>query len=195
MKAMWCALFIILDVAHAAADVPTELEDCITDADFCFSFDPVLIDEACGARFESFQGSISWPPLKNVGPVTIAVQTRHVGRTNFPFYVEIAQRGHPGDPGTCRPWTGEVVLVAQGGTQCGGTWESIGPIDLAAGFGVPLGSNYSVHCLFFRSLPTEPPGREARSVGFSCIRVTSTPTPLAPGSWSLVKRLYRDATR
>ncbi len=181
--------------AWAQQDLPTELNDCTgPGADFCFDDTPALIDSGCGARFEGYAGRISWPVLRNVGPVTIAVQTLFTreGQTLFPLYVEVRNRTSPLDLLDCNTTLGGVVvLVAEGADQCGGTWESVGPIDLRR-YGTPLGAPYSVQCVFFRTTPT---GVTPRSVGFSCIRVTSAPTLVTAIDWGIVKSLYRDASK
>jgi hypothetical protein len=175
--------------ASAQLDLPTDLEDCTgPGADFCFDGTPALIDSGCGALFEGYAGRIAWPVLRNVGPVTIAVRTRYTftGQTILPLYVEVASRR--GDPNlgctTLRP--GQVVLVAQGAEQCGGTWQSIGPIDLTR-YGVPFGEPYHVQCVFFRTTPDR---ITIRSAGFACIRLISHPLAIQPASWGVVKRLY-----
>ena len=194
MKCMsWIGILLALAAtAHAQSDIPTELEDCVgPGADFCFSGTSALIDSGCGARFEGFVGRIAWPALLNVGPVTIAVQTRNTsfeGQTWFPLYVEVRGRGYPSEGRECNTGLGgDLVLVARGGLSCGGTWESVGPIDLRP-YGIFLGTIYSVQCVFFRTVPD---GLGARTVGFSCIRVTSTPEALGALTWTAAKRLYK----
>jgi hypothetical protein len=189
----WLSIIVLLaatTVAHSQADLPTELEDCTgSEADFCFDGTAALVDSGCGARFEGYAGRIAWPVMKNVGPVTIAVQTRYTpaGQTVFPLYVEARGRDAPGDVLDCRTGLGgQLVLVAHGADRCGGTWESIGPIDLQA-YGVPLGAPYNLQCVFFRTTPTRV---TARTVGFSCIRVTSIPAATMAASWGSVKTLY-----
>jgi hypothetical protein len=180
-------LIVACGTARAQSALPTELEDCTgPDANLCFDGDPTLIEEGCGARFEGYAGRIAWAALENVGPVTIAVQTwsSFASQTFIPLYVEVVRR--VADTICNTTLAGRVVLVAGGSDRCGGTWESVGPIDLVR-YGVPLGDNYSVQCVFFRTSP----GVSARTVGFSCIRVTSTPTGTASGHWGVVKALYK----
>jgi hypothetical protein len=178
-------------VVEAQTELPTELENCVGEqADFCFDGEPALID-SCGAIFEGYQGRIAWPALRNVGPVTIAVQTRSTslrGQTLFPLYVEVTARTGPGAGTDCRTVLGGlVVLVAHSADQCGGTWESVGPLDLTA-YGVPMGAPYSVSCAFFRSTPAD---ITARTVGFSCIRIHTSASLVAAAQWSAVKVLYQ----
>jgi len=189
MKMFWVGI-LVTTAAWGQPDLPTELEDCTgPSAEFCFDGAPALIDSGCGALFENYQGRIAWPPLRNVGPVTISVQARHTftSQTFFPLYVEVQAR-RIDDPPICQDGLGGlVVLVARGADRCGGTWESIGPIDLVP-FGVPLGSPYSVQCIFFRTTPSDV---TVRTVGFSCIRVTSHPSILVSTSWGNVRTLFK----
>src|SRR5262245_48854910 len=102
------ALILVLLAGPAHSALPTELEDCTgSQADFCFDAAPILLDESCGSRFDCYQGRIAWPALRNVGPVTIAVQTRSIplGYTAFPLYVEVVARDNPLDPGDCQTGT------------------------------------------------------------------------------------------
>jgi hypothetical protein len=125
--------------------------------------------------------------------VTIAVKTRFVEyqSTDYPLYVEVCPRITPSDTTEClTERAGHVALVAQGGPRCGGVWESVGPLDLAA-YGIQPGENYHVQCEFFNNLPGPWPGYEPHSVGLACIRVTAHPTAVAPVDWTVVKRLYQ----
>lgn len=191
-------ILLLVAAAHAAAQEPTELYDCVDDADgpdFCTSDSVVVpVDEGCGATFNRYHGTIAWPVLRNVGPVTIAVKTRYLpypGRTYLPLYVEVRGRTEPADPKDCRTGlSGHVILVAQGGSECGGAWESAGPINLRP-FGVPLGALYTVQVLFFESVPDHHGEPSFYTVGFSCLRVTTHPTAVASTTWSNLKVLYR----
>jgi hypothetical protein len=196
IRVCWVGLLLVMLATRvwAQPDLPTELDDCTgPDADFCFDGTVALIDSGCGARFEGYLGRISWPVLRSVGPVTLAVQTRFTREgAIFPLYVEVRGRTSSLDSLHCNTGLGgNVVLVAPGADQCGGTWESVGPLDLRL-YGVPLGAPYSVQCVFFTGIPHR---WTARSVGFSCIRVTSYPTTIASIPWGSVKSLYRDPTR
>jgi hypothetical protein len=126
-------LFLMLLAVRTGAEEPTELYDCVDDADgpsFCtHDSTAVFVDEGCGATFNRYHGVISWPSLRNVGPVTISVQTRAVIGlpTELPLYIEVKEATLPG----CRVWNyAQLALVARGGTGCGGRWESVGPVDL-----------------------------------------------------------------
>ena len=186
------ALLGVLAASGAAAQgtLPVDLEDCTgPGADFCFDTAGATIENDCGVLFQNYQGRIAWPALRNAGPITIAVQTRNTafaGQTWFPLYVEIATRlPSEVECETARP--GVLVLTTNSGVACGGSWTSVGPIDLTA-YHIPLGAPYSVGCVFFRSTPDDV---TTRTVGFSCIRVTSTQSALADVEWSLVKTLFR----
>ena len=196
MRTTILALLLAIAV-HAEAQEPTELYDCVDDANgpnFCTTDSTVaLVDEGCGATFNRYHDTIAWPVLRNVGPVTISVKTRYVrfGRTYLPLYVEVRGRTTQGDQHECRTGLGgHLILVAQGGPECGGAWESVGPIDLRR-WGVPPGELYSVQVVFFESIPDHHGEIPFYSVGFTCIRVTSHPTAVAPASWSTIKVLYR----
>ena len=187
-------LFAIL----AKAQEPTGLFDCVDDADgpgFCTRDSmPVLVDEGCGATFNRYHGRIAWPVLRNVGPVTISVKARvkrvpEEGQTQYlPLYVEVVGRTFTNDDYRCRPLGGIVILVAQGGPECGGTWESVGPISLVR-FGVPLGALYHIQMTFFESLP--PPAGQFCTLGFSCLRVMPEPDAVVAVNWGNVKALYK----
>lgn len=186
------ALFSVLAASTAAAQgsLPAEFEDCTgPGADFCFDTVGATIENDCGVLFENYQGRIAWPALRNAGPITIAVQTRNTafdGQTWFPLYVEIATR-LPSDVQCKTTQSGVLVLSTNSGVACGGSWTSVGPIDLTV-YHIPLGTPYSVQCVFFRTTPV---GVTIRTVGFSCIRVTSAQSALASVEWSMVKTLYR----
>lgn len=191
-------VLVLVAATRAGAQEPTELYDCVDDADgpdFCTSDSTVVpVDEGCGATFNRYRGRIAWPVLRNVGPVTISVQTRNVrfGTTNLPLYIEVRGRGQPADPLNCSTGlSGHLILVAQGGPECGGAWESVGPINLAP-FGVQLGEPYTVQAVFFEGLPDDHGQIWFHSVGFSCIRVTSHPSTVTSTTWSRVKVLYRE---
>jgi len=191
MRLNWLRLALLAlaaETVRAEADLPTELNDCAgTETSACFNEASALLDSGCGARFVDYWGRISWPVLKNVGPVVIAVQTRFIleEHTLFPLYVEVRNRTSPVDRLECdNTLGGQVVLVAQGADQCGGTWESVGPIDLRR-WGVPLGAPYSVQCVFFHSRVA------VRSVALACIRVTPAPTAVTTIHWAKVKALYQ----
>ncbi len=196
MREFWIAL-ILLVATRVGAQEPTELYDCVDDADgpgFCTGDSTVvLVDEGCGATFNRYHGRIAWPVLRNVGPVTISVKTRYVrfSTTQLPLYIEV--RGHiePVEPIDCTTGlSGHLILVSQGGPECDGAWESVGPISLVP-FGVPLGALYTVQAVFFEALPDDHGEIPFHSIGFSCIRVTSHPSPIALTTWSRVKVLFR----
>lgn len=196
MRRLELLLLLAVAVHVRAQEAPTELYDCVDDADgpaFCSDSTAVLVDEGCGSSFSRYHGRIAWPVLKNVGPVIISVKTRYVefGRTHIPLYVEVRGRTTPSDQKECRTGLGgHLVLVAQGGPDCGGAWASVGPINLRD-FGVPMDESYIVQVVFFESLPDDNGELFFHSVGFSCLRVTSHPTAVASTNWSNVKVLYQ----
>jgi hypothetical protein len=79
--------------------------------------------------------------------------------------------------------------VAQGLYQCGGIWESVGPIDLSTNFGIPLGTRYLVQAVGLLDAFSY-----WGSTGLACIRVTTETTTDVPSesptSWGRVKLLY-----
>jgi hypothetical protein len=185
----------LLAAVRAGGQEPTGLYDCVDDADgpgFCTrDSTPVLVDAGCGATFNRYHGRISWPVLRNVGPVTISVKTRvrrfpETQTQYLPLYLEVVGRTFTNDDYRCRPLGGIVILVAQGGPDCGGAWESVGPISLVR-FGVPLGALYHIQTAFFES---RPPANFC-TIGFSCLRVTPEPNGVATVDWGIVKSLYK----
>lgn len=169
----------------------TILEDCIGPTSVVCSNPPVLLPgDSCGTPFYRFNGRIAWPPLKNVGPVTISIQSRRDPYTLMPLYVEIRNLVANEDTTACNPDTGGVLLLTDfGGAPCGGTWTTVGPFDLRP-FGVRMGEFYRVQVAFFETRPW-PTGERGYSPGFSCIRLTAPPTPVAMQTWGHVKRLFR----
>lgn len=108
------------------------------------------------------------------------------GATLFPLYIEVA----PYRNQECSPdLTGRTVLVAHGARQCGGTTESIGPLDLTLLDDIGLGELYYVQAVFFQTLA--PPYPLRYSVAMSCISVAPAPTAVEAAGWSRVKSIYR----
>ena len=187
---MWFVCLTLL-VALPAAAQQTELYDCLGEGSgSCADTAAILAAESCGRRFYVHRGKVSWPSLLNVGPVTISVNTYNIlFYTQYPVYIEIS----PFYPDSCstRSWS-MTVLASRGLQQCGGTWESIGPIDLTKFF-IPLGTYYRIVAVSYVGFwPTPPYPSEYMSAGLACIRVTSQPTsPVATLDWGGVKSLYR----
>lgn len=176
-------------IAGAAPDV--ELDDCIGPSSQVCSNPPTLLPgDSCGPAFYRFNGRIAWAPLKNIGPVTISIQTRRDRFTLLPLYVEVQANLSEVDTTTCRAGLGGVLLlVDQGGAPCGGTWTTIGPVDLRP-FGVLPGRFYRIQLVFFETVPF-PTGERGTSPGFSCIRVRVQPTGVASSTWTGMKQLFR----
>jgi hypothetical protein len=167
-----------------------ELDHCLRDGGFCSETPAAVVDSSCGQVFYAHRGRLTWAPLRNAGPVTIAVQTRRKNLlTVFPLYVELVAFIDTLECETRSPIS--VVLVAQGTGQCEGIWESVGPIDLTR-HSIPLGTEYRVQVEFFATIP-DVHGVFRSSVGLSCIRVTShaDTTAVTYSSWSLLKSIYR----
>src|SRR2546422_1404728 len=100
----------------------SELFSCVASGGYCSDTTGDVLAEGCGQTFYQFTGRVAWPPLVNLGPVTIGVRTLANQGTPYPIYVEI--RDHTSiDPQGCTTLlAGALVLVAQGSTQCGGEW-------------------------------------------------------------------------
>jgi hypothetical protein len=179
-------VLLIAEAPALAQEV--ELDNCLRDGGFCSETPAAVVDSSCAEVFYAHRGRLSWAPLRNAGPVTIAVQTRRRNLlTTFPLYVEIVAFVDSLECDT-EPAI-SVVLVAQGTSQCAGIWESVGPIDLTR-HSIPLGAPYRVQLEFFATAPDDH-GVFRSSVGVSCIRVTSHPAVVAPTSWGWFKSLYQ----
>src|SRR5262245_35947934 len=162
-----CAVVLaaLCNMAHAQ---PSELQSCFEDGSYCAESQLDTLAISCGTVFRQFVGRVAFPPLVNRGPVTIAVRTVRAPGTPFPLYAEV--RGHISDePTTCTTMlAGSVVFVAQGIVQqCGGVWETVGPIDLTQN-GVLLGGIYHVQLVGFYD-PTINQG----TVAVACVEVRS----------------------
>lgn len=169
----------------AAGAQPTELFSCFEPGTFCSEapFDTLeTYDMDCGQTFKIIQGRVAFPPLRNLGPVTIRVRT--YGRpATTPLYVEVRGPNRAG-LGCTTVLAGSLVLIAYGfPTQCGGVWESIGPIDLTR-TGVPMGEEYHVQLEGFREYG-------GQTVAVSCVEVTRGTTPVSAVTWGNMKRTYR----
>lgn len=167
---------------------PSEFSSCFEEGSYC-SESPLdtLIVDSCGALFRQFVGRVAFPPLVNRGPVTIRIRTVSIPLTPFPLYVEI--RGHtPSEPTSCTTLlAGDVVLVGQGIVrQCGGTWESVGPLDLTLS-GVLPGGLYHVQLVGFVN-----PDNGYGTVGVACVELSSPTSLVQTVNWQRVKQLYKE---
>ena len=191
MKRLLLSGGVLLIAAATVLAQEVELDHCLRDTEFCSETPVAVVDSSCGQVFQAYRGRLSWAPLRNAGPVTVEVQTHRKNLlTSFPLYVEIV--AFIDSTLECETRSAvSVVLVAQGTYQCGGIWESVGPIDLTQ-HSIPLGALYRVQLEFFATLP-DVHGVFRSSVGVSCVRVTTHPDPTAvrPGSWTVLKSLYR----
>lgn len=183
---MWLAVILVgLLLGLGAAAQPTEFSGCLGDGDFCSERPGELVDSSCGVDFYFFHGRISTPPLRALGPVTIAVNTRVVNtHYRYPVYVEIVWTPE------CAPadsvYTRTLVMVVHGLPACGGVWESIGPFELSPRY-VPYGELYTIQLTLLEGDP--PPF--LRSVAVSCLRVTAESVGVADITWSRAKALYQ----
>jgi hypothetical protein len=164
---------------------PSELSTCLSQSEpllFCEdTHGTTYVDLDCSREFFTYTGRVSWAPLMCVGPVTIELNTRFVPHaTRYPIYVQIARYI---DSATCEP-PGVLVGRVYGGDMCGGTWESVGPIDLPQI--IPVGDSYAVQLLFMAAAVGE-----YRSPGLDCLRVTAHMSSVMQASWSHAKVLFR----
>jgi hypothetical protein len=180
-------LLLVLTGSALAQDVA--LDRCLGDGEFCSETVDAVVDSSCGDVYYAYRGRLSWEPLRNAGPVTIAVRTHRKNfRVAFPLYVELVAFVDTVACSTDRPAI-SVVLVAHGTHQCEGIWESVGPIDLTE-HSIPLGALYRVQLEFFASLPDVHEVNRT-SVGVSCVRVTPATSAVRAATWGAVKAMYR----
>lgn len=170
-----------------ATDNAVDLHDCVDSPQYC-NLSPVVVFEDGCDQFHRFRGRISWPPLQYVAPVSISVKTRADYFTSIPLYVEV--RKVPPDRIECSTTqSARLVLSALGGASCGGTWETIGPLDLSP-YGIHEGDSYVVRLVFFESVPNDF-GQTYHSPWFSCIDVVPSTSAVTNAGWGHVKALYR----
>jgi hypothetical protein len=125
-----------------------------------------------------------WYPLKNVGSITIELETLNA---DLPLYVEIVPIPDSLAQSVCASELPDfVVAIAHGVQACGGGWESFGPFDLRSI--VPLGGAYGLQLEGFFIFDGD---HNFIPAGVDCIRVTATPTQMEETSWGLVKSLYK----
>jgi hypothetical protein len=179
--------FAITGAISQAFAQQTELHSSFEAGTYCSESPPDTLDPRgldCGYTFYEFMGRVSWPPLTYVAPIVISVHTLDTPSTAFPLYVNV-EVYHHSLSGCSTLLAGRTVLAAYGARQCGGTWETIGPLDLFKLIGLPLGERYLVQVIFLRH-----PGGPS-SVGLARIDVTPEITGIAAGTWGHVKALYR----
>ena len=125
-----------------------------------------------------------WYPLKNIGPITIELETL-VG--DLPLYIEIVPIPDSLAQSVCAlSQPGFVVAIAHGVQACGGGWESFGPLDLRSM--VPLGGTYGLQLEGFVISDGD---HNFIPAGADCIRVRATPSATTGLSWGLVKSLFK----
>jgi len=168
----------------------TKLYSCLPDSNVCIETDGFPVGNPfspCGV-FWIHRGLVSWPPLRAVGSITVEIETYDGALNVLPLYVEI--KGRVDSTGCKPPGSGEVILDTRSRQQCGGVWESVGPLDIRQF--TPIGSFYRIQVF---SLVANPPGVGIHSPGVRCLRVTVDPATVATESWGRVKMLYRRADR
>lgn len=134
-------------------------------------------------------GTVGDPPARQSGPITISVLTMSpYVNTTYPLFVGISPRSNTQDLGCTTRLAMNLTLVAQGlPLQCGGVWETLGPIDLSR-LGAPLGATYHVQLEGYRDL-----FGGFSSARIACLRVTTEQQGSSVGelAWSRVKSLYK----
>jgi hypothetical protein len=164
----------------------TALRDCAGPGSTACVYDSsFVVGESCGQTFYYYRDRISWPPLVNVGPVTISISA-WTPQEDLPLFVEVRSQSAGAPPDVCPgKYYADAVLIAHGSSQCG-VFESVGPLDLTR-LGIPLGTRYYVVVEFFEYLPSP---QQLRSPGFGCINVTPS-TAVVFSQMTHFKQLYR----
>lgn len=168
------------------------LEDCLGPGSVSCSVSPSIpVGDDCDGGFYRYVGRVAWGPLEYNGPVKVSVKTKSIVSTILPLYIEVrSPEWGPGDIPICTStFFGHLLMTSLGDATCGGSWQSIGPIDLAR-YGIRSGDLYIVQASFFETIP-DPFGGVAHSPGLSCIRVEPAETPIASTSWTRTKMLYK----
>lgn len=185
MARNFLAISLLIGLCKPSFTQNTELYSCLPDSTACVESQDQLIADICSGSFFHFhRGRVSWPPLRAVGSTTVSIQT--YGADNLlPLYLEIVPVA---DSVTCLPMqNGHVILETRSLAQCGGLWETVGPIEITRF--TPIGSFYRVQLVFLEGYP--PSSFGLRSPGLGCIRVTAKPTSMHAHSWGAVKLLYQ----
>jgi hypothetical protein len=166
----------------------SELHACLPDSNVCSETEAVPLSDYCGNTFFLYQGRVSWPALRAVGPITVSVQTYGPEGTYFPLYVQILPFATTSQCTTSGTSGGGILLLETRGLgQCGGLWETIGPIETIP-FGISPGDLYRIRILFIQ--PTPNSGGHSPALG--CVSVTTeTPRAIAHKSWGQVKQIYK----
>lgn len=184
------SLFVRIQDCVAAAE-PTDLYRCVSwgwqYAPNC-GLENLLIADLCSGRFfVTYAGRAAWYPLRNVGDITIEVETHKSAVGDFPVYIEILPLpGAQPNPWCLDGYPGVVVARAFGSQRCGGVWESFGPINIQEI--VPLGGLYALQLEFFSTVDVD---ASRHSPGIDCVRVVSHPSAIEPIHWGQAKALYR----
>ena len=177
-------VLLFLAVANTAGAQPSDLYRCGTVMPADCGGDGHGSTDPC-ASFRVYTDRVLWYPLKNVGPITIELETR--AADDLPLYVEIVPIPDSLAQRVCAsPLPGFVVATAHGIQACGGGWESFGPFDLRPI--VPLGGTYGLQLEGFVIFDGD---HNFVPAGVDCIRVKSTPAPTEVMPWGLVKALYK----
>jgi len=192
---LWCINRVLTYTALAVSLVPacvgaqpTEMSSCLEEGSYCTEAIPDTLNtfgDDCGVTFRVVVGRLAFPSLVNRGPVVISVRTYARPGNLYPLYVEAAQRGVPLPSCTTR-LSGNLVMAAEGvPKQCGGVWETVGPLDLTES-GIPLGAEYHVQLVGFHD-----PRTQTGTTGVACVSVSTPPNNVMRVPWHTVRVLYR----
>jgi hypothetical protein len=182
-KHLWILMLACSLQSPAVSAQMIELDAAITSG--CSEKPGELLEGSCGENFFFYPGRVSWDPLVAVGPISISVQSRlGFDASPMPLYVEIVTNL---PDSTCQTVAGSpyVIMTSYGATECGGIWQTIGPIDLKRY--VPIGGLYAIRLSFIEGWPTP----FARSPAVSRIKVKLHSTPVTLTSWTILKRIYQ----
>ena len=125
-------------------------------------------------------GRTLWGPLRNVGPIRIAVQARPVPVPTLPLYAEIVAREASGG---CVYEPGVLYWKTFGTVECDSLGVTSPRIDLRLSYG----ETYWLQLVGFYQIGPD----EASSPFVRCVRITSYPSPVHHATWNQVKQLYR----
>ncbi len=157
------------------------------DTTACSETEAIPIPGSCGDTFYLYHGRLSWPALRAIGPITVSVQTYRAVDANFPLYIQLL----PVASTECATGGGgPLILETRGSAQCGGLWQSVGPIDIINLFGITPGGLYRIRVSFLQGLAL--PYWVTTAPALGCIHVTaSAPSGIVGRKWGDVKALYK----
>ena len=109
-------LTVLLPCCASSAE-PTDLYRCISwgseRGPDCGLEDLLIADLCSGRYFATYAGRAAWYPLRNVGDITIEVESHRLVEGDFPIYVEILPLPSPQPVFWClNGYPGVVVATA-----------------------------------------------------------------------------------